>query len=141
MSKVVAKTVSVQNSAGTATTDITYDGTKLVNTALDNAITAKANTYDLGVGQTWQNVTASRALGVTYTNSTGKPIILMASVTVNASGIILTISVFGVSAGRSDSAYSGGALLAASAVIPNGATYAYNLSSGSVTSSLISELR
>ena len=30
----------------------------------------------LGVGQTWQDVTASRALGVTYTNSTGKPIMV-----------------------------------------------------------------
>ena len=29
---------------------------------------------DFGVGQTWQDVTASRALGTTYTNSTGKPI-------------------------------------------------------------------
>lgn len=28
----------------------------------------------LGVNQTWQNVTASREMGVTYTNTTGKPI-------------------------------------------------------------------
>lgn len=28
----------------------------------------------MGVGQTWQNVTASRALNITYTNTTGKPI-------------------------------------------------------------------
>lgn len=43
------------------------------------ATQAFANSYDLGVGQTWQDVTDSRALGVTYTNSTGKPI--MVSVT------------------------------------------------------------
>lgn len=30
----------------------------------------------LGVGQTWQDVTASRGLGTTYTNSTGKPIMV-----------------------------------------------------------------
>ncbi len=29
---------------------------------------------EIGVGQTWQDVTSSRASGVTYTNSTGKPI-------------------------------------------------------------------
>ena len=29
---------------------------------------------DFGVGQTWKNVTGSRASGVTYTNDTGKPI-------------------------------------------------------------------
>jgi len=28
----------------------------------------------IGVGQTWQDVTSSRSSGVTYTNSTGKPI-------------------------------------------------------------------
>ena len=38
---------------------------------------ATANTYDIGVGQTWQNVTASRVLGTTYTNSTGKPIMVV----------------------------------------------------------------
>ena len=31
----------------------------------------------LGVGQTWQNVTASRTAGVTYTNTTGKPIMVL----------------------------------------------------------------
>ena len=30
----------------------------------------------LGVGQTWQNVTASRAINATYTNTTGKPIMV-----------------------------------------------------------------
>ena len=29
-----------------------------------------------GYGQTWQNVAASRASGTTYTNSTGKPIMV-----------------------------------------------------------------
>ena len=28
----------------------------------------------IGVGQTWQNVTSSRAIGTIYTNSTGRPI-------------------------------------------------------------------
>lgn len=33
----------------------------------------------LGIGQTWQDVTASRSLGVTYTNTSGKPIIVCCS--------------------------------------------------------------
>lgn len=37
----------------------------------------------LGVGQTWQNVTASRALGTTYTNDTGKPIVVQIGATGN----------------------------------------------------------
>ena len=43
----------------------------------DNALSFKANTADLkeiGVGQTWQDVTASRVAGATYANTTGKPI-------------------------------------------------------------------
>tara|TARA_R110000803_G_scaffold62961_1_gene123424 strand:- start:53 stop:880 length:828 start_codon:yes stop_codon:yes gene_type:complete len=45
-----------------------------------NVLTSNGTTWTsaenarIGVGQTWQNVKASRALGTTYTNSTGKPI-------------------------------------------------------------------
>jgi len=35
---------------------------------------------EIGVGQTWQDVTSSRSSGVTYTNSTGKPITAVVSV-------------------------------------------------------------
>lgn len=38
------------------------------------AAQAAAIAEDVGVGQTWQDVTASRAAGVNYTNTTGKPI-------------------------------------------------------------------
>lgn len=55
------------------------------DTELSAGLALKANTADLkeiGVGQTWQDVTASRSAGVTYTNSTGKPIYI----TITASG-------------------------------------------------------
>lgn len=35
---------------------------------------ARAGGKSIGVGQTWQNVTAERHTGVTYTNTTGRPI-------------------------------------------------------------------
>lgn len=55
-----------------ATTAETQDGTDDLR-----AITPlKLKKSVIGLGQTWQNVTASRALGVTYTNSTGKPIVV-----------------------------------------------------------------
>lgn len=55
-----------------ATTAETQDGTDDLR-----AITPlKLKNSVIGLGQTWQNVTASRALGVTYTNSTGKPIMV-----------------------------------------------------------------
>lgn len=40
-----------------------------------NAATVAQST-DIGVGQTWQNVTSSRSSGTTYTNNTGKPIMV-----------------------------------------------------------------
>ena len=50
----------------------------LTSTSTAQALTAAQgkvlNDQAFGVGQTWQDVTASRALGTTYTNSTGKPI-------------------------------------------------------------------
>ena len=50
----------------------------LTSTSTTQALTAAQGKVlrdrDFGVGQTWQDVTAWRALGTTYTNSTGKPI-------------------------------------------------------------------
>ncbi|WP_313128902.1 phage tail protein [Stutzerimonas nitrititolerans] len=45
--------------------------------ALDDVVVTAAKLKkhsSVGVGQTWQNVTGSRAGGITYTNSTGRPI-------------------------------------------------------------------
>ena len=53
---------------------------KVLKDTLDNTAASS-----LGVGQTWQNVTSSRALGTTYTNSTGKPI--QVSVTAELGGV------------------------------------------------------
>jgi len=60
-----------------------YNGSGLIVDNLTTNDSAKAlsaaqgkvlNDKMLGVGQTWQNVTGSRASGITYTNNTGKPI-------------------------------------------------------------------
>lgn len=73
----------------------------------------------IGVGQTWQDVTASRASGVTYTNSTGKPI----QVVVEAnSSTTSTFTINGVAVAK----YS----LFGTYVIPNGITYSSVPSSG-----------
>ena len=52
----------------------------LTSTSTNQALTAAQgkvlNDQAFGVGQTWQNVTASRSSGVTYTNTTGKPIMI-----------------------------------------------------------------
>ena len=76
----------------------------------------------LGVNQTWQNVTASRTLGVTYTNTTGKPIVLMISflgtgvsnwsyININGTGSIYWTNIYNTGAGGD------------SIIIPHGSTY------------------
>lgn len=60
-------------------------GAVQLNNTLTGASTTQAltaaqgkalNDKMLGIGQTWQNLTASRASGVTYTNTTAKPIMI-----------------------------------------------------------------
>lgn len=79
------------NVDGTWTTTVspstTDDSKKLATTELVRDLA-------LGVDQTWQNVTASRTLGVTYTNATGKPITVV--VTWNSTSGTCTVDVGGV---------------------------------------------
>lgn len=77
----------------------------------------------LGQGQTWQNVTASRAKGVTYTNTTGKPIMVDISTYVYAdSGVYFIINGVnqGVIVSQSGAAGVGGSM---ALIVPNGNTY------------------
>ena len=83
---------------------------------------------NIGVGQTWQNVTGSRAFGVTYTNSTGKPIFI----SVHGSGAPnhgkIEMYVDGVLMGQQGvtSVASAGMDATLSAIVPNGSTYQVN---------------
>lgn len=69
----------------------------------------------LGQGQTWQDVSASRASGVTYTNSTGKPI--MVAISQSLSGGTITIG------GVSRMYASGASVQPFVFIVPNGVTY------------------
>lgn len=83
----------------------------------------------LGTGQTWQDVKTSRSAGVTYTNSTGKPI-EAAIVTYSAAN---TFSINGKVVGRNN----GSNYAIFYGIIPDGGTYV--LSAGTLDS--WSELR
>lgn len=77
---------------------------------------ATANSYDIGVGQTWQDVTASRVSGTTYTNTTGKPI----QVYVNGNGTGSPVVVVnGVQIAYDTVNY----FVPPTFIVPNGATY------------------
>ena len=77
----------------------------------------------IGYGQTWTNVTASRATGTTYTNSTGKPIMVV--VTPVASGSLIgTFNINGSAVGVVQFTPSGGGGGSPFFyIIPNGNTY------------------
>jgi hypothetical protein len=82
----------------------------------------------LGLGQTWQDVLASRGPGVTYTNSTGKPIVVAITAYqtngIDGSG---TLVVGGVSVGyhRNFVNASQPAVTQISAIVPDGGNYTY----------------
>lgn len=136
---------------GTNKASITYSGTSDVSVDATNLsgltgnvqtqLGTKANTADLkeiGVGQTWQNVTASRALGVTYTNTTGKPIMVAIGAVSSTNGYVEFVvggfvSRFGGTVAAPVSNY-------ASFVVPNGNTYSLYVSSGGFLASWL-ELR
>ncbi len=77
----------------------------------------------LGVGQTWQNVTSSRAVNTTYTNTTGRPIMVV--FTPNASANLYGYAVVnGLNIAYQQFTPSGGGGCAAwSFVVPSGGTY------------------
>jgi hypothetical protein len=82
----------------------------------------------LGIGQTWQTVTGSRALGVTYTNTTGRPILVSVQVASNVAFVSgrITFLIDGVLRALQgpNSGTSGGDSVAnVIIVIPAGSTY------------------
>ena len=92
------------------------------------AVTNAINNSAIGIGQTWQDVTASRASGTTYTNITGKPIQYCVSfayvgngtASLTVGGVVVNSFTFGLS----------GAGASLSAIVPNGSTYS---ASGTIT--------
>jgi ABC-type Fe3+ transport system substrate-binding protein len=93
-----------------------------------------------GIGQSWQVLTGSRAVGTTYTNSTGRPIAI--SVGCTPSGAIGFYSLTVNSVAASSSNFTIGQATSIYAIVPNGATYSFNKGGGDTTTNLTwSELR
>jgi hypothetical protein len=106
-------------------TNKTIDASQLVAASVTATQLATA-VQPVGVGQTWQNVTGSRALGTTYTNSTGRPIQVNAWGDGNAfqdRNIQLIVNGVLVDASMASEGSSGGGVGNVSAIVPSGATY------------------
>lgn len=95
----------------------------------DNKLGFKANTADLkeiGVGQTWQDVTSSRVLGATYPNTTGKPITISVSIlwySNNANYDYITVNGVIVAKLGTDNSSTTTSVSQLLAVVPDGGTY------------------
>lgn len=129
---------SVTGNAGTATKlqtartigGVPFDGSANINlpgvntagnqNTSGNAATATTDNQHFGIGQSWFDVTTSRASGTTYTNTTTRPIVISARSGVGASG-----SVAGYVSGNLvvQQTTGGGQILAVQVVVPAGQTY------------------
>lgn len=99
----------------------------------DTAVSEKAakeymdKNASIGIGQTWQEVTSERHTGVTYTNTTGRPIFISVYMNSNAQGGSSAVEIFvdgklisGQYAGRMSGIT---VFLSACAIVPFGSTY------------------
>jgi hypothetical protein len=143
-------TLNIVTGSGSGSNAITIDASQNVTVA--NAISVAGNatitgtitaTNLFGQGQTWQNVTASRALSTTYTNSTGRPIFVSYSTNPgNASNTpIITIN-GSISVRGTLGVATGTGAIYVSAMIPSGDTYAItHLAGGTIGTANWNELR
>jgi len=121
--------VQLPNASTTAIGAVQLNNT-LTSVSTSQAATAaqaKAlNDMMLGVGQTWQDVTNNRSLGLTYTNNTGRPIVVSIICSVDdgrsdfyANGLLIQrIGNYPGSTGNSVNFVS--------SIIPSGGTYRYD---------------
>jgi len=108
-------------------------------TDLQAALDAKSA---FGVGQTWQDMTASRALNTSFTNSTGKPIqIHVFGGPTSAANVAYRVGIGGLFMTGTYSAGASGYISSGSIIVPPGAAYSVTLSTGSAALISWMELR
>jgi hypothetical protein len=130
--RVVGYIESTQATAGTwATAPSTIQG------AGGDALSTMSG---LGYGQTWQDVKASRVVGTTYYNTTGRPIFVSIQGTQSALNGSNSLTVGGVVVSQMQ-AYAVNAVLFNCALVPPGASYSAGTVIGTNTPSVWAELR
>ena len=127
------------NSGGTGLTNVGIAGTVLTSNGSAASWQAPSTSQMIGVGQTWQNVTSSRAGSTTYTNTTGKPIQVNIRCRVVASNASLnpelTLEVDGIGLAKVGVSPGGSAMTlfgTLTAIVPPGSTYRLTGNNGSV---------
>lgn len=72
--------------------------------------------------QTWKNLTASRVAGTTYTNNTGRTIVVSLFRNTVAAGSVFVVNGVSVAGHNGTVSYQSNMTI----FVPNGATYSYN---------------
>ena len=119
-------------SAGTINSDGLFNNT-LTSTNTNQALTAaqgkvlkdSLDTSSFGIGQTWQDVTSSRAQSTNYINNTGKAIFVnISSTTSGNSSSEVTLTVDGLVVGQNVTRFGANDKIAfVCAPVPHGRTY------------------
>ena len=116
---------SLRSNADGTMSVLNGSGTEVLNVpSTANAVSTTVATQGdvIGVGQTWQDVTASRAFGVTYTNTTGKPIEVNIRFTITGGWI----ATFNINGSEFTQEYSyAGSYSNITAIVPNNSTYSF----------------
>lgn len=124
--------------AGRAISATTVTATTFAGAGTSLTGTANSLNAGLGVNQTWQ--TPARAVGTTYTNSTGKPITVAITVTCTNALTVQGLIINGATV------YAGSVNVATAAcgfslIIPDGATYVTTTNGGTLSLVSWAELR
>ena len=105
--------------------------TRAGDTEVTVKLLAKWYNGTLGVGQGWNDVLGSRSSGVTYINSTGRPIFVVVFGFDAYSNGVISMYVDKVVVGKTDSGLDGTAIVTQSSfIVPSGSTYEVELLSG-----------
>jgi len=101
-------------------------GTVLTSVSDISSAQLTGDAIPLGVGQTWQNVGGSRAFDTTYTNTTGRPIVVTVGYYSQTLYTVyyFTINGLQITIGRNAMSTGNSGINQFTTVIPSGATYA-----------------
>ena len=131
--RVVGYVESTQATAGTWVSTMNIQG------AGGQALSTMSS---LGYGQRWQDVTASRTIGTTYYNATGRPIVVSITTSSGASvNDFWNLTIGGLLLGRKGQAYAASALQSVEFLVPVGASYLLTYGQGGAAPGVWAELR
>lgn len=111
-------------------TNKTINGSQLVAASVTSTQLATA-VQPIGVGQTWTDVTGSRNVSTTYTNSTGRPISLLITISSSSTSSQAILAINGNTVANILWSHNIGSISSGvpiSAVVPTGGTYSLALS-------------